>query len=212
MRHATLLAIPTAIISIATAFQLPNLEPFLAALPISLSDYIPDSLTNQTAHHDLLKRQYSNTCPTNFNSCTNLGAPGLCCAAAAVCSADAAGNVACCPSGAACSGTIGGYITAGTVNSDGALVGVATTGSDTSGLVGASASSTTSFQAASTTSSGGLILASTQATTATTDESTATGSAFVLDGGSTVATPGAGMRAAQIVSGWTISTHCYEIY
>lgn len=199
-----LYALPTALLlTTATAFRLPDFQPFFSALPISLQDYIPPSLSNDTAQHDLLKRQYSNTCPTSFDSCSNLGAANLCCASNAVCSADYAGNVACCPSGAACSGTISGIITAGTMNSDGVLVGATGTGTDTSGLAAASATTTTGFETASTTTGNGLVAASTTATTLGTDTGglvTSTGSGFVLDGTSTVATPGAGVRAAQIVS------------
>jgi len=216
MRHAQLFAVPAAVLltlQLATAFQLPNLEPFLAAIPISLSDYIPASLSNQTAQHEqqqqlLLRRQFSNTCPTNFNSCANIGGSGLCCAPNAVCSADAAGHVACCPSGAACSGTISGVITAGTVNSNGAIVGgggaAATTGpGSSSGLV--RATTTTGFQTASPTSGNGLIVASTQSTTGAAaggggSTAPASGTNFILASGTPVATPGAGVRGLQIVS------------
>jgi len=182
MRYATLLALPATVISIATAFQLPDFQPFLAALPVSLSDYIPPSVSNQTAQHELLKRQANGGCATGLENCSNLGDPGACCVTGAVCSPDALGHVACCPSGKACSGTVSGVVTAGTLNSDGSLVGAATTGTDTSGLVAATTMTT----------SNGLVLAST--TTA------GTGSDFVLASGTTVATPGAGARAAQIVS------------
>lgn len=182
----------------ATAFQLPDFAPFLSALPVSLQDYIPEVLTNET-RHDLLRRQTtsSSTCPTSFNSCENLGAPSLCCAANAVCSADYAGNVACCPSGAACSGTIGGVITAGTVNSDGVLVGGASA-NGSSGLAAATSASTTA--AYGSTSDNGLVVASsTASSTEATDSTSATGSDFIIAGTSTVALPAAGVRAAQVV-------------
>lgn len=178
----------TLIASLATAIQLPDLQPFLAALPNVLQDLIPQSLQNETAHQ-LLKRQ-SSGCPNNFRSCANLGAPSLCCLSNAVCSADSAGHVACCPSGAACTGTIAGVITAGTLNSNGALV----TGTSSNGLATTSATTTTSFQMYTSSASNGLILA-----TSTGDA--ATNSGFVIAGSSTVATPGSGgMRRVEIVS------------
>lgn len=174
-------------ISLASALQLPNFESFLSALPISLNDYIQPNTTSPPPH-DLLKRQFSNTCPTNFHACNNLGAPGLCCASQAVCSADANGNVACCPSGAQCSGTINGVITAGTVNQDGSLIS-ATTGTGTSSFVSARASTT------------GLVAASVGSTTTTQRTSGSnTGGGFIIDGTSTVASPGLGVRGVDVVS------------
>lgn len=203
MRYAALFAIPAAILGIATAFHLPDFQPFFDALPIAVSDYIPASLSNQTAQeHDVLKRQYSNTCPTSFINCQNLGAPQLCCAPSAVCSPDAAGHVACCPSGLACSGTIGGVITAGTLNSNGVVQGGAATGATTGGTL-ATASATTTIPTTTagavptTTNSNGLVLATGQTTVAT--GGAATGSQFVVASGTTVATPAAAVRAAQIV-------------
>ena len=202
MRTST---ITTAIfISSSTALRLPQFD-FLSALPIALQDYIPTSISNQTAH-EVLRRQNSNACPENFNSCSNLGAPGLCCAPNAVCSADFAGYVACCPSGAACSGTIGGGpITTGTVDSDGAIVGGAgaTTGTD-DGLTGTTATATTDFDAASSTSGGGLVAASTDdSNNASTDDGNnlvTSSNGFIVAASTTVATPGAGVRRAEIVS------------
>lgn len=125
-----------------TAFAVALLYSTLAAASINLSpfiqpilDILPQSYTNATAQHELLKRQYSNTCPTGYNNCANMGAAGLCCNPSAVCSADYAGNVACCPTGAACTGTISGVITAGTVDNSGALVGATAGTADSSGLV-----------------------------------------------------------------------------
>ena len=177
------------IASVATAIQLPDLQPFLAALPEVLQDLIPQSLQNETAH-ELLKRQ-SSGCPNSFKSCSNLGAPSLCCMSNAVCSADNAGHVACCPSGAVCTGTIGGVITAGTLNSNGALA----TATSNNGLATTGATTTTSFQmyTSATSNSNGLVQAS-----ATGD---VTNSGFVIAGSSTVATVGSdGMRRAEIVS------------
>ncbi|KAI6892492.1 hypothetical protein D0869_16158 [Hortaea werneckii] len=187
------------------ALRLPtiDLQPFLSALPISLQDYIPSNLSNQTVQHELLRRQ-SDNCPNDFRNCANLGAPGVCCASNAVCSADFAGNVACCPSGAACSGRISSVVTAGTVNSNGAVVGgagaaAATTGTDNSdGL--ASATTTTDFQTPTSTNAGGLVAATTDdSNTAVTDDgSQGTNTQFVANGGTTVATPAAGVRRADI--------------
>ncbi|KAI7546206.1 hypothetical protein KC331_g5765 [Hortaea werneckii] len=189
------------------ALRLPtiDLQPFLSALPISLQDYIPSNLSNQTVQHELLRRQ-SDNCPNDFRNCANLGAPGVCCASNAVCSADFAGNVACCPSGAACSGRISSVVTAGTVNSNGAVVGgagaaAATTGTDNSdGLAASTAPTTTDFQTPTSTNAGGLVAATTDdSNTAVTDDgSQGTNSNFVNNGGTTVATPAAGVRRADI--------------
>jgi hypothetical protein len=171
-----------------SALQLPDFQPFLSAIPISISDYFPpasrvesqeqqynapEEKTQQQAqpHHNLFRRQDDDTCPSSYNNCANIGAPGLCCSPSARCSADAAGHVACCPQGAACTGTIGAIVTK---TSSGSATGSAT-GTGNSGL---------------------LVTAS----TASSALSTGTGSGFVLDGTQTVATPGAGFRGAQPVS------------
>lgn len=167
--------------SISTALQLPSLQPFLDALPDSLLDYLPSSIDNAT-EHDLLKRQNSASCPSNWNNCANMGAATLCCNPSAVCSADFAGHVACCPSGVACTGTIGAVITAGTVDQSGNLVGAT--------AAATAATTTAPFQAASTTTtsdSGSVIATSTG------------GNGFILQGSSTVATPALAVRGAQIV-------------
>ncbi|KXT08535.1 hypothetical protein AC579_5408 [Pseudocercospora musae] len=186
--------------SLTSALQLPDLRPFVQALPNALQDLLPESLHNDTAH-ELLKRQYSNTCPEDFNSCANLGASNLCCHSNAVCSADYAGHVACCPSGAACTGTIGGVITAGTLGSNGAIVGggAPATGTTENGGVLATntAQTTTSFQFASSTNNG-LVMATTPSTVASDNgEATNTGG-FIVDGTSTVANPNAGARIAEV--------------
>ncbi|KAI7091288.1 hypothetical protein KC356_g713 [Hortaea werneckii] len=203
---------PTAIVAAAVlatsthALRLPtiDLQPFLSALPISIHDYIPSTLSNQTAQHELLRRQ-SDNCPNDFRNCANLGAPGVCCASNAVCSADFAGNVACCPSGAACSGRISSIVTEGTVNSNGVLVGAggaaATTGTDDSdGLAASTATTTADFQTPTSTTGGGLVAASTDdSNTAVTDDgSQGSTTNFVANGGTTVATPAAGVRRADI--------------
>jgi hypothetical protein len=188
MRLTSLYLLPTTIVA---AFQLPNFESFLSALPISIDDYIRPNTTDPPPH-DLLKRQFSNTCPTDFHACNNLGAPGLCCASAAVCSPDANGNVACCPIGAECSGTINGVITAGTVNSDGSLI------------HGPSATGTSSFVRAGSGTTTGLVPASIESTASTQQSgsgtATRTGGGFIVDGTSTVASPGAGVRRFDVVS------------
>lgn len=177
----------------ATAIQLPPLQPFLAAvaLPLSFSDYFPPPQEAAPKNPDLRKRQFSNTCPTHFHACGNLGAPNLCCASAAVCSADFAGNVACCPVGAACSGTIDGIITAGTVNSYGGLLGGASTtavgvGSSTTPFV---------FASATTASNNGLVPANIASTT-----TVGNGQPAIIAGSSFVASPAGGVRGAEVVS------------
>lgn len=202
-----LLALTT---STTTALTL-DFHPFIAALPPALLDYIPTSLSNNTtpqkstADQDLLKRQFSNTCPEDFNSCANLGAPQYCCAPNAICSADFAGHVACCPAGAACSGTIGGIITEGTVNSNGALVGggaaAAPTGDSADGNGGlATVSATTTEPFGSAQTDGGLVLATTPGQDGDGDDDDGDSGGFVLDGSQTVATPGAGRRRFEAVS------------
>lgn len=196
-----LYALPAILLGVSSAAsQLSNQQPFHTAISFPPPDGLPTTLHNQT-QHELLRRQTiatttTNGCPTSFNNCANLGAANLCCAPNAVCSADFAGHVACCPSSAACSGTIGGVITAGTVDGNGAIVGAATTDSagvatgSTTVATTATATTTTAFQSASS-NSNGLVVAST---------TLATGTGFVLDGTSTVATPGAAVRGVQVVS------------
>lgn len=212
MRPLALLSTPL-LPSLTTALQIPNLQPYLSALsfPISLSDYIPPTTANVTAdpQHDLLRRQFSNTCPQNFNPCDNVGAPGLCCAEGVGCAADDAGNVACCPSGAVCTGVINGVITAGTVdgnghlvsasagvNSDGAVVGAGAVGSG--GQVFTSVGSSY-VMTASGSGIGGVVAASSPSTIGPV-AGASSGGAFIVDGGSTVATPGAAGRAVEVVS------------
>lgn len=92
------LAFANATPSIFAAF----LEP-LSSLEETISE------GNDTAPaNELLKRQTG--CASGYGSCSNLGAPGLCCKSNSVCSADSAGHVACCPINAACTGTIAGVI------------------------------------------------------------------------------------------------------
>lgn len=181
-----------------SALQLSDLQPFLSAIPISVSDYLPPTVADRIPpqeqqkdttpaqkpeqqlqpHHNLFRRQNDDTCPSSYNNCANIGAPGLCCAPSARCSADAAGHVACCPRGAACTGTIGAIKT-GTSTGTGTGTGTGTATSTASG----------------TGDSGLLVTASTSQSALSTGEG-----GFVMDGGQTVATPGAGFRGAQPVS------------
>ena len=173
-----------------TALQLPNLQPFLSAIPIAISDYFPPAVDHAAAQrfeqsppshksqqqlHELFRRQDSDACPSSYNNCENIGAPGLCCSPSARCSADAAGHVACCPRGAACTGTIGGIVTGGSTSSGSGVASATSSGVVSSGLL---------VPASTTQSATGLT----------------TQGGFVLDGTETVATPGAGMRGAQAVS------------
>jgi hypothetical protein len=173
-----------------TALQLPNLQPFLSAIPIAISDYFPPAVDHAAAQrveqsppsqksqqqlHELFRRQDSDTCPSGYNNCENIGAPGLCCSPSARCSADAAGHVACCPRGAACTGTIGGVVAGGSTSSGSGVASATSSGVVSSGLL---------VPASTTQSATGLT----------------TQGGFVLDGTETVATPGAGMRGAQAVS------------
>lgn len=179
-----------------SALQLSDFQPFLSAIPISVSDYLPPAVADRAPpqeqqattptqkseqqlqpHHNLFRRQTDDTCPSSYNNCANIGAPGLCCAPSARCSADAAGHVACCPRGAACTGTIGAIKT-GTSTGTGTGTGTATS------------------TASGTGDSGLLVTASTSQSALSTGEG-----GFVMDGGQTVATPGAGFRGAQPVSG-----------
>lgn len=198
---ATLCLLPPALTS---ALRLPNFQDFVSGFSITLEDYLPPAFSTNTSEHELLKRQYSNSCPQNFHNCANLGAPGLCCATAAVCSADSAGNVACCPIGAECSGTINGVITAGTVNSDGSLMHSGT-------------ATTSSFVHAGSTTTNGLVPAQTTASSqnagayhpsTTQGGQTTNGGGFIVDGTSTVASPAGAARGVEIVR---ISS-CFDLW
>lgn len=204
MRLVGLLPAPL-LIALTSALQLSNLRPYLPAIsfPISISDYIPPTTSNASSEpqHDLLKRQFSNTCPADFNSCDNVGAPGLCCVDNAQCVADDAGNVACCPAGAVCTGTVNGVITQGTVDNDGNLVSASAGGNGAAvggGQVVTSVGSTY-VMTASGAANGGLVAASSPSTIAPANGES-TGGGFIVDAGSTVATPGAAVRGAELVS------------
>ena len=200
---------PSLLLSLTTALQLPNLQPYLSAIsfPISLADYIPPTTANTTSdearQHDLLKRQFSNTCPEDFNPCDNVGAPGLCCASAAACAADDAGNVACCPTGAVCTGVINGVITAGTVDSNGHLVsasaGVSEGGGAVAGAGGGQVITSvgSSYVVTGSGSTGGVVAASSP-TSYGPVAGVSSGGGFIVDGGSTVATPGMAGRVELV--------------
>jgi len=139
---------------------------FLSPFYSALDAWDTQILSNETSH-ELLKRQ-SNACPSNYNACTNQGAPGLCCARNQACAADGNGNVACCPTRASCTGTITGVVTGGVIgggglatstSASGLLAGNSspTTRATSNGLVPASASSATS--GGQPTSTGGFIIA-----------------------------------------------------
>lgn len=189
--------------SITSALQLPNIQPFLSAIPISISDYYisstpqeaaqqapsphsqqqnspPQPQTTPRPHNNLFRRQSDDTCPSGYNNCSNIGAPGLCCSPSARCQADNAGHVACCPLGAACTGSIGGAATAGSTDSSGGFAEATSSGAGDSGL---------------------LVTASTsQEPQETGDDNLRTSGGFVMDGTQTVATPGVGARGVQPVS------------
>ncbi|KAF2154781.1 hypothetical protein K461DRAFT_266152 [Myriangium duriaei CBS 260.36] len=161
--------------------------PFLNALDGNQDamSLIESNLTHAEGEQelDLLKRQNSvGGCPSQYSSCQNLGAPQLCCANNAVCSADSAGYVACCPRGAACTGTITGVITSGTIPPGGTSV------STSNGLT-TTATTTTAQQGTST--SNGMVIASSTATT------TSNGG-FIISGTSTVASPASAPRRMDV--------------
>jgi len=113
-------------------------------------------------------------CGNSWHACSALGAPGLCCPANAVCSADYNGRAACCPSGSVCTGVAG-----------------------SSGIQNGGVVATTTVQGASTnTAVVGVI-----PTTANAGQVTATaGSGFVVAAGTTVALLGSAARPTALVS------------
>ncbi|KAF7895262.1 hypothetical protein EAF00_007076 [Botryotinia globosa] len=118
--HSSFLAF--SLLTSTTALQIPSLlsppEPFYAPISLDLDissesfitsneTILPDtSPASSKPKPELLKR--NGNCPSNYNSCSTLkdSYGGACCPAAAVCSTDAAHNVACCAVGASCTGTI----------------------------------------------------------------------------------------------------------
>lgn len=184
-----------------TAFELPFFSDI--SFPIRLSDYFqPIPAANTIKPHqiqppqELRKRAGGGQCPANFHACTNLNAPGLCCANAAICTPDDNGNVACCPSHSVCTGIVTGSITSGVVNSLGSVVG----GSQTTGVVtGSAATQTTtglvttdSGATASSTSDNGVVIQSNS------PAGTGTSRAVVLGGGGSAGSSGA--KRAEVVS------------
>jgi hypothetical protein len=147
--------------------------------------------------HDFLKkRQAASTgCPSSFNSCASAGAANLCCYSGATCTVDFSGRSACCPVGAVCTGTVSGVITAGTLSGNGQQV----TATPTSGATGNNGN-------------GGLVTANspTSMTNFATAQQTTfvqggsngqtSNGGFIVAGTNTVATIGAAVRGAEIVS------------
>lgn len=137
--------------------------------------------TNGTSDaYDLLRRQ-SNACPSGYNSCAGLGAPGLCCNTNSNCSPDMAGHVACCPRGAVCTGTIGATTPAtGTA----AFSTATTTATTNNGLVFVSTATSTATSTTipglitSTTGGGQFIIASAASSSGTYTRSTVPNSYF----------------------------------
>ncbi|KAF2484328.1 hypothetical protein BDY17DRAFT_323190 [Neohortaea acidophila] len=172
------------------AFDLPYFSDI--SFPIRLSDYFqPIPTTNTITPHppqELRRRAGGGQCPTDFHACTNLNAPGLCCANAAICTPDDNGNVACCPSHSVCTGLVTGSITSGVLNSLGSVVG----GSQTTGVVTGSAATqttgglvtTTPGATASSTSNNGVVIESNSPT------GTGTSRAVVLGGGASSGSSG----------------------
>jgi len=67
---------------------------------------------NETIPELELRKRQNNACPSGWQSCAYMNAPGLCCRNDAICQQDYSGHVACCPQGAVCTGTIAGTSTA----------------------------------------------------------------------------------------------------
>jgi hypothetical protein len=100
MRNALHLPIALLLSTVAAQSQKDVFSPFV-------QPFVDDSFDNSTRPElELLKRQSG--CPSNYFSCSYLGAAGLCCKNNSLCSADNVGHVACCPQGAVCTGTLGG--------------------------------------------------------------------------------------------------------
>ncbi|KAI9738641.1 MAG: hypothetical protein M1834_008146 [Cirrosporium novae-zelandiae] len=93
--------------------------------------------SSEELERELLKRA---TCPTGYNSCSNMGNANACCTTTATCTLDENSNVACCPTRAACTGTIN-YVSASTTS--GLVLGGTTTTTTTSSTSGFAFGSTT---------------------------------------------------------------------
>ncbi|KAH0544989.1 hypothetical protein FGG08_000915 [Glutinoglossum americanum] len=101
----------------------------------------------------ILREKRQGTCPSNYNDCSNLGAPSACCISNTDCQLDAARHVACCPKGSVCTGAInvgtqlasttGGVVVVGTPTSTGGFIFPASTTVQTSMQVTVAAAITT---------------------------------------------------------------------
>lgn len=164
---------------------------------LSAFDSLSSIATNETSHEVLKRQTNANACPSGYNACSALGAPGLCCASTASCAVDQAGHVACCPSGAVCTGSISSIITAGTIIGGGGAGAVAGASSTSNSLLlGGGSSTSTTASTATTTTGNGLILASTNPSS-TTGGSATTTQGFIIAASSTVATLGTGSGGAR---------------
>jgi len=192
---------PLTLLTFTAAEQSLPLSPFHAAIPLfdPLFDTLPPDTFSQdqspTATQDLFKRQAAATsCPQAYNNCAVLGAPGLCCANTAVCSADYAGHVACCNKGAACTGTIASIITAGTIGGT-SNTGLASTAAGGLGGAGLGGGATTTVTTTSQVAGGGLVMASSTAAATTT-----TNGGFYIQSGSPATTLGSVGGRVRVVS------------
>ena len=110
--------------------RIATLAPVLALLTTvtaELDGYSPfvNAFTNAVPRPLIIKRQ---SCPANYNSCSNFGYSNACCPVNTNCARDDAGNVACCPVNAFCTGTVGGIGTGtATSTSSGFVLGGSTT-------------------------------------------------------------------------------------
>lgn len=132
---------------------------------------------------NLFRRQTG--CGSLYHACSALGAPQLCCINAAVCSADAVGNVACCSTNAVCTGLVGG----GTVQTSTAAGGAGVVTSTVVVGVSSQAAVTTVVVVGvsqTTTTGGAVVVTKTVGATTTSSGATATGG-FIVAAGTTVA-------------------------
>ncbi|KAE8315035.1 hypothetical protein BDV41DRAFT_206679 [Aspergillus transmontanensis] len=63
---------------------------------------------NKRAYEVLRILKRADSCPAGYDPCSNMGRSDVCCRQGAVCSRDAADNIACCPTGAKCTGSLTG--------------------------------------------------------------------------------------------------------
>ncbi|KAI9840124.1 MAG: hypothetical protein M1837_001885 [Sclerophora amabilis] len=104
MRYSAVAALLTSLVISTTATSPPRLSPFLPPLVQDVFDPSSNGSAVDLVQLELQRRQ--NTCPENFEACSNLGAAGACCASGTNCQKDGADHVACCPDGSSCTGTI----------------------------------------------------------------------------------------------------------